>query len=644
MLADGALFGNIGQYEVIQGTVNFTLDPKNSANDKVVDIAYAPVNQAGLVEFSADLTVVVPLNRGKANGTLIYEVNNRGGIRLGQTLRPDNPLTDKGFTFLATGWIAEIEPRQGRLRLRAPVIGSPIEPVTGSVRYEIIVSQAIDSANIAGARHMSYEPTDAGMRHATLTYRTNQLDQPIPIERSEFELQVSWPEGANQPVVTMKLSAGLQPGFIYELIYEAKNPVLQGAGLAGIRDIVSLFKQGAAANQSAALADSLAELQLPDFQQTIAYGVSQSGRLLRLFLYDGFNQDLQGRRVFDGVIPVIAGGGMGMFNHRFAMPTRTNNQHENYLFPNDLFPFTYGDSKDPFTGKADGILAKARRSNTVPRIMHIQTSNEYWQRAGSLAHTNPAGTKDAVIPDEVRFYTIGGSQHGSGSGIPRPATAGQLPANPNMHAPITRALIVAMHKWLATGQLPPAARYPRISDNNLAASRSEDHEINPRVWNRIPSIQHPTVIYRPGRADYGERYSQSRIVDHHPATALAYYNTLVPTVNSDNNDFAKGTILPPLTSVPLGTFTSWNLRSPSVGSHTELLRLAGGYIPFYLTKQERTRQRDPRLSIEERYQGFDDYFAQYETATDALIEEGFLLPGDKAVIMDIARKNRPLFE
>ena len=107
------------------------------------------------------------------------------------------------------------------------------------------------------------------------------------------------------------------------------------------------------------------------------------------------------------------------------MPTRTNGQHSNHLYPNDLFPFTYGESTDPLTGRNDGILRRARASGAVPMVFHVQTSNEYWVRAGSLPHTTPDGSEDAYIPPNVRFYTIGGSQHGSGNGVPRPATSGR---------------------------------------------------------------------------------------------------------------------------------------------------------------------------------------------------------------------------
>ncbi|MEX2129967.1 MAG: hypothetical protein WD772_00660, partial [Pseudohongiellaceae bacterium] len=332
-------------YERILGVMHFTLDPKDPDNSKVVDIRHAPVNGEGLVEYSADFKLLVP-TANIANGSLVYMVNNRGGGRVAPEISlTDDPLSKMGFTWLLTGWINELEAGANRILLHAPIVGSAQQPITGDVRYEITTAQIENDVNISGAGHLSYEPTTAGARAATLTTRLNLLDPRVPVERSQFDLAVNWPQGRNQPVVTLNVDGGLRPGYVYELIYEAMNPVLSGAGMAGIRDSMSLLLHGAA--DDAALAPQLASFNLPPLERSIAIGNSQSGRLLRLFLYDGFNQDLEGRRVFDGVIPVITGSGMGMFNNRFAMPTRTNGQHENLLFPNDLFPFTYGDSTDP---------------------------------------------------------------------------------------------------------------------------------------------------------------------------------------------------------------------------------------------------------------------------------------------------------
>jgi hypothetical protein len=624
-------------YEVVNGIMYFTLDPADPDNARVYDIKNARVNGDGLVEFSADFRAMVP-SADIANGSLLYIVNNRGGASGAPGSFPDDPLWAQGFTYLLTGWINELEAGGGRLLLNAPLVGSEERPITGEVRYEIITGSDSNAENIAGGGHLAYEPTAQGLIDATLTHRINQFDPRLPIERSQFDLEVSWPAARNQPVVTLNVQGGFKAGHIYELTYEAKNPVLAGAGMAGIRDSVALLRHG---SDRASLARQLAALGLPEIEHTIALGNSQSGRLLRLFLYDGFNQDLEGRQVFDGVIPVIAGSGFGMFNNRFAMPTRTNGQHENLLFPNDLFPFTYGLSTDPFTGKTDAILRHAMETDTVPVVMHIQTSNEYWIRGGSLPHTNPQGTADADIPDNVRFYSIGGSQHGSGNGIPRAASSGQLPPNPNMWAPFSHSLLVAMHRWLADGVEPPTSRYPRLADDSLVPSHLANGDINPRAWNPLPGVNHPKDMYRVAHAGYGPQWSSERIISSHPLSSAHFYGVLVPAVDSNNNDFPSSTLLPPLTEVPLATFTPWNLRNPATGADTELARLAGGYLAF---DRSRSGSDDPRNTIDELYGSFAEYLAKYEAATDRLIEERYLLPEYRETFLDIARANRAVFE
>ena len=622
-------------YQSISGVAYFTLDPNEDLNGAVTDIAYAPMNGDGLVEYAADFRLLVP-SASVANGGLLYNVNNRGGSVFSPERSLLHPLSGMGFTYLATGWINELSPRDGRLRLHAPIVGSAQQRITGQVRYEVGSRQVTQKLNIAGNGHLAYEPTAAGLASASLTRRLYQDDPRVAIERSQFQLEVVAEPGSNQPIVNLSVAGGFQPGMLYELIYEARNPVLAGAGMAAIRDMVSAIRFGDAADQ-------LAQLGVPEIDNTVAWGNSQSGRLLRQFMYDGFNEDLNGRKVFDGVIPVIAGSGYGMFNNRFAMPTRTNGQHSNHLFPNDLFPFTYGESTDPFTGRTDSILGKARASNTVPMVMHIQTSNEYWVRGGSLPHTNPQGTQDAVLPEEVRFYSIGGSQHGSGSGLPRAATYGQLPHNPNMWAPIADSLLVAMYDWVANDEAPPASRYPLIADGSLVPSHIDGH-INSRAWNLLSGVTHPDALYTPGFANYGDRWITDRIIDIHPLTTDMYYRTLVPAVNSNNNDSAKTTVLPPLAQVPLATFVPWNLRAVGTGAEKSLARLSGGYIPLPASMAAAEQASDPRTPIAAMYSSFSDYLTQYEAATDSLISEGYLLPGFKQDYMEIARSNASILE
>lgn len=623
-------------YESISGVAYFTLDPNEDLNGTITDIAYAPVNGDGLIEYAADFRLLVP-SASVANGGLLYNVNNRGGSSFPPERSLLHPLSGMGFTYLATGWINELSPRDGRLRLHAPIVGSAEQRITGQVRYEVSVGATAEKLNIAGNGHLAYEPTAAGLASASLTRRLYQDDPRLPVERSQFQLEVVAENDSNQPIVNLSVAGGFQPGMLYELLYEARNPVLAGAGMAAIRDMVSAIRFGDDA------ADELSQLGLSDIESTVAWGNSQSGRLLRQFMLDGFNEDLKGRKVFDGVIPVIAGSGYGMFNNRFAMPTRTNGQHSNHLYPNDLFPFTYGESTDPFTGRTDSILGKARASSTVPKVMHIQTSNEYWVRGGSLPHTNPQGTKDAVLPEEVRFYSIGGSQHGSGSGLPGAATSGQLPRNPNMWAPIADSLLVAMYDWVANDKAPPASRYPQIADGSLVPAHI-DGRINSRAWNQLSGVTHPEALYTPGFANYGDRWITDRIVDIHPLTTDMYYRTLVPAVNSNNNDSATTTVLPPLTQVPLATFVPWNLRAVNTGAEKSLARLTGGYIPLPASMAAAEQASDPRTPIAAMYSSFSDYLSLYESATDLLISEGYLLQGFKQTYMDIARSNDFVFD
>lgn len=629
------------QYEAIRGEIFYTLDPMAAANQRIVDIGLAPRNAAGLVEFSTDFDLYVPKG-GAVSDALLYSVNNRGGSLLPPEIGLDYPLTRKGYTYLVTGWINELTPGPDRLRLHAPIVSNGEEPVTGLVRYEIISNRPGNNINIAGDNHLAYAPSERGMHEATLTKRVNQQDPRIAIPREQYSFAIVPTPESNQPMVSLVLDGGLEPGVIYELIYEAKDPVLSGAGMAGIRDVVSLLRNG---TDDTALQTQLSNLAVPNIEHTVAWGISQSGRLLRQFVHHGFNEDLAGRKVFDGIVPIIAGAGFGMFNTRFAMPTRTNGQHENLLYPNDYFPFTYGDSTDPFSGRVDGILRQARLSNTEPKVMHIQTSNEYWVRAGSLAHTNPEGTQDAQIPDNVRFYTIGGSQHGSGSGIPSSGRGfGQLPNNHNRWTPIANTLLVAMVDWVSAGSMPPPSRYPKIADGTLVASHLASGNINPEAWRTLPGYEHPKAMYQIGSANFGERFMEQGIIDLHPMFSNDWYGAKVPKVNRDNNDLPQSSILPPLTAVPLGTFVPWNLRNPVSGAETELARLSGGYIPFAATPAQAQANEDPRPALSKRYSGALEYLREYEIATESLIQQGYLLPDFKANFLNIANENAEVFE
>ena len=429
----------------------------------------------------------------------------------------------------------------------------------------------------------------------------------------------------------MELSGGIRSGYIYELIYEAEGPLVQGAGLAGIRDLVSFLKSDSGEQ------NPLSHKGRSVAQRAYGFGVSQSGRCLRQFLYDGFNADEEDRKVFDGLMPHVAGGGLGFFNHRFASPTRHNAQHDNHDYPADVFPFAYAEELDPFTKRREGILTRPRAAGVVPKIMHVQTSSEYWHRAGSLVHTDPLGRRDAKIPPDVRIYAIGGAQHGPGSGRPAQGGSGQLPSNPTDYRPVLRALLTALDRWVRDDATPPASVYPKIAEGTLVPWSAAESG-----WRPLSGVRYPEVIHQPDFVDRGPLFLTKRQITIQPPQVQRQYIVKIPAYQEDDNE--RGCLLLPTVAVPVATFTSWNLRKREIGAETELLSLAGGYIPLAPTKEARQQTGDPRVSLQERYGDFETYQRRFAEDITRLVEGGYILKEDVPRLQQLADAERVRFQ
>lgn len=635
-------FGAVGTYERLSGRVYFSAEPESPCNIQIVDLIRAPRNPQGRVEWSSDFYMLKPVDLERGNAALFYEVNNRGN-KLALSWFNDAPgnfpehagnafFMRRGFTILWSGWIGEVLPGNGRLTMLVPVARDGDEEIIGPVRCEMAPDAPAERLNIAHFEGMgSYEPTERGAREAILTWRLREADPRVPIHRSQFEWCITRPPGAALPRVELQLRGGFQPGCLYELIYEAKNPIVQGLGLAGIRDLVSFFRYSDASINPLAGRDGC-----PAIRHTYAFGASQSGRCLRQFLYQGFNADAHGRKVFDGVIPHVSGAGLGSFNHRFASPTRHNTQHDNHAYPADVFPFAYSETKDPATGRIDGLLHRAQAQGVVPRIFHTQTSAEYWSRSASLAHTDPSGREDLPLQDEVRFYVFGGAQHGPGTDPPRPGLGQQL-SNPVDYRPFLRALLMALDAWIRESTSPPPSMYPTFSEGTL---RNWDHEAV--GFPPIPGVRYPTVIQQPSSWDFGPRFIDEGIMTIHPPKAGLAYGVRVPGCDEDGNEL--GTLRLPRVAVPLGTYTGWSLRSAAAGAENELISLNGSFIPFPKNASEREERGDPRSSVLERYTSFSEYKSRYLNAVEDLQERRFLLPEDATLLNDRVERFRSAFE
>jgi hypothetical protein len=356
----------------------------------------------------------------------------------------------------------------------------------------------------------------------------------------------------------------------------------------------------------------------------IGWGVSQSGRFLRHFLYQGFNEDEHGRRVFDGVFDQVGGAGRGSFNHRFGQASRDALQFFNILFPVDLFPFTDGPETDPEGGAVDSLLARAERTGTAPKVFHLLTNSEYFNRAGSLVHTDPTGTADAELPSSTRVYMIASAPHGPGPFPPKSNVGGGMVGravlNPLNYSPVVRALFRALDRWVVEGVAPPPSAYPRFADGTLTAPDRAG-------WPAIPGYQLPQQPLRAFHLNFGPDWPKG-IVSVEPPEIGKAFAVRVPAVDADGNVRA-GIKLPDI-AVPLATQAGWNYRDASIGAPDRLAGEIGSYIPFARTRADRDRASDPRLSIDERYRNRDEYVGKCAAAALELVERDYLLQEDVA--------------
>ena len=633
--AGGREFGAAGAYERISGRLWVALDPEASANARVHDLRLAPRNAAGRVEGWTDFCLLKPVQPGKGNGRLLYDVANRGNKLALWTFnggeRSNDPRSEAhvgngflmraGWSLLWTGWNGEVQDDgSNRLLAGLPPAG---QGITGPAHLEISTTENVFSRAFSWSPwgvSAAFPAADLDTRKARLTMRPDRFSPVVELSPDAWAF-ARWEEGRAVPDAThVHVREGFKPGWLYDLVYTASKPRVNGFGLAALRDAVAFFRHAERDTQGAAnpLHGAL--------RQAVIFGISQSGRLGHHFLYEGFNTDEAGRQVFEGALLHVAGAGRGAFNHRFRMTTDYGTQHEGHLSGSELFPFAPLPVTDEATGRNGDSLARARAAGHLPKVIFTQSATEYWSRAASLLHTDPQGRRDLELPPEVRIYHIAGAQHLGGGETTRGIC--QQPRNPlDDRGPVLRALLVALERWLAEGREPPPSRHPRLADGTLVPRATVL-----AAFPKIPGLNLPAHHYQPPRLDFGPRFDREGIADLVPPVAGEPYRTLLPAVDADGNE-TSGIVLPEV-AVPLGTYTGWNLRAPEFGAPTMLSPLDGMFLPFARTAAERAG--DPRASVHERYPTRADYLDQLTRVALDLQREGFLLAEDVVAILERA--------
>jgi hypothetical protein len=638
--AGGHAFGDTGAYERLRGRAHFAVDPLAPAQAGVTDIQLAPRDAEGLVHFSADLVILRPTDPSKGNRRLFHDWGNRGNCRALQffndALHSNDPsslehagngfLFRRGYSYVWSAWQGDVLPGSDRMTMNLQVASNADgSPVTGLVRQEYITDYETDCFPLSSRASTRSHPTvSLDTSTAQLTKRRYPDDPRVEIPHDQWQFaqlqsgRTMSGEGGTAEIGIapsdrhIYMASEFQPGWIYELVYEGRDPLVSGLGHVSVRDLVSFFKRGGA--DAAGAASPFGKIE-----KAYGFGRSQTGRCIRDFVYQGFNEDANSAQVFDGLIPHVAGAGLMWMNHRFAnMVVAAGQQYEDHHNIADRFPFSYAESTDHLTGATDAIL---KRPATDPLIMHSQTGTEYWQRRGSLAHTDTQGN-DLAQPDGVRIYFWASSQHNANprQGAPAKGACHHL-NNVVDTSMLFRAMLDALDRWATDGTPPPDSRMPRRSDGTL---------ITHAQWlERFPTI--PGALKSTGPSamsllDFGPE-AQNGVLTKEPPEVLAKdgYAVLIPAVDSDGNDL--GGVRAPMVQAPLATYCGWNVRAAGYGTGANH-EFTGSTIPLPVTESERRMTGDPRPSVAERFADVAAYQAAIREAAEALVADGLMLEED----------------
>src|SRR5207244_4497830 len=218
-----------------------------------------------------------------------------------------------------------------------------------------------------------YPAVESAMSQAALSRRKGTDGESQPIARSDWSFGKCADGKAVTPTnVDVCYPAGFSGDWVYDLVYEARDPMVMGLGFAATRDIMSFLRFDTSDGNPLVAKSS----NKNPIVWALGFGSSQSGRFRKDLIYQGFNQDTNGRKVFDGAIPHISGSRKTYTNYEFAMPGRFSTQLEGHHYQGDQFPFTYATVTDPVSGKTDGVLAKCAAQKACPKIMHWDSGLE----------------------------------------------------------------------------------------------------------------------------------------------------------------------------------------------------------------------------------------------------------------------------
>jgi len=630
-VSNGELFGTVGAYELLRGTAYGELDINDRRNNGITDIPLAPRNAAGKVEYKAQFAIHKPVDMSKASGIMVYNVPNRGGIAIPYTAGDTNFLWRRGDVVLNSAWqgdmpIASVPATQvgidvpiAKLPGGGDLVGMVVDRFV-AVAQQSGNNQTTQSLTGPGRDLASMNTADSKLVSATKESQSGVKTGVVTIASSDFAYAdcrtVPFP-GTPDPT-RLCIKGGFNPALLYELVRPAKNPFVLGVGNAAMRDVISFFRRQA--KDSVGTNNPLGT----SIRTVIGFGNSQSGRFQKNYLNLGFNEDENGKIIWNGMWPERAGQA-GSFNIRFVQPGNIADLYE----PGGEQPTWWIDWPDTARGRpAWGILHRCSTTNTCPLVTETYGGPEVWYSRGSTGISGTDAKADIPLPPNVRRYYFAGTTHGGGGGgfkLDQPPRAGAvLASNPNPNTEFFRAIYVALTEWVTKGTPPPPSVFPSLADGTLAPAN--DASLGYPKVPGLPStngVMNSMLDY-----DYGPQFNYldgSGLITVVPPVVKQVIPTYAVKVDADGNEIAG--LRSVLQRMPLGTYTGWNPIASGIFKGQEQ-NLAGGYLPFAKTKAERVTKGDPRRSIEERYPNLWGYFYDAMQVANKLVADRYLLPED----------------
>ena len=623
---DGRAFGRAGAYETLAGIIRFAVDPRLAVHAPIADIALAPTNARGQVESWADFYLLRPVDPAAGNRRLLLDLPNRGRkIALGlfnSAVRVPDPrapedfgngfLMRHGYTVAWVGWQPDVPRRDGIMALSVPAAADGPQPISGLVRCEFRPNGAVDVLPLADRYHIPHPVARLDDPDAELTVREHAGAPAVVIPRRTWRFA----RRAGTDVVPdhghVHLETGFEPGQDLRLLLSRRAPAARRARLhrgEGQRRLPALRRRGVGqplrgVARSRLRLRRVAERALPP-PSPLPRARRGRARPLRVRRRD----PSRGRGAARGVqLPLRAA---------LAQCHRVPRQ------PLSLRRSAGDRSRSPGSAPASSIALRARASR--PKIVAVNTSAEYWRGDASLTHIDVTGSRDLEPAPDVRAYLFAGTQHMPGT-LPPPSedantgSRGRHVFNAVDYAPLLRAVLVNLDRWVTDGVEPPASALPRLGDGSAVPAES-----TAPVFRALPGMQFPDRVPRPQRLDFGPD-AERGILAALPPKMGAPYVTFVSRVDTDGNETA-GIIATEL-AVPVATFTGWNLRHPSQGAPGDLMSMMGSTIPLARTAADRAAKGDPRPSIAERYGSRDRYLTLVREAAMRLVTARHALAED----------------